>query len=298
MGPPVFAQTPAIPPGYQDVLLTIGKFLLGFLAVYLVGKYLAVPAVSRIVRSRNRNNPTLHQTIGRYVWVVIIAIAVVAALAAAGYSAWLTSSAIVLAAMTLAIGVAGQQVVGAIISGLFLVADPYFNVGDWISWDGHEGVVESITLRTTRIRTVRNEVITVPNTELTANAIVRPYGREQFRITEHVNVSYDDDVDEAMRHLREAASADRAVLLDPAPVAYLVAFGDDAVRLMVQYWLAADTRRNILSIRSNFARRLKRRFEQSGITLSPAAKRELFGELSVEQQAEGRVSDAEEGLAR
>ncbi|WP_435333786.1 mechanosensitive ion channel family protein [Haloarchaeobius sp. TZWWS8] len=282
----ISAQTvPAIPAEYYALLLPVLKFALGFLAIYLVGKYVVLPSVSRIVNARNRNNPTLHETVGRYVWVVVLVVAFVTALAAAGFGGWLTSSAIVVAAVTLAIGVAGQQVVGAVISGLFLVADPYFNVGDWISWDGHEGVVESITLRTTRIRTIRNEVITVPNTELTTNAIVRPYGREQFRITERIQVSYDDDLDEAMRHLREAASADRAVLLDPAPVAYLVGFGDDAVELMVQYWLAAGTRRNILSIRSNFARRLKRRFDEGGITLSPSAKRELFGQLTVESQA-------------
>ncbi|WP_435359453.1 mechanosensitive ion channel family protein [Haloarchaeobius sp. DFWS5] len=282
------AQTvPGVPVEYQTVLFTLGRFALGFLAVYLVGKYLVLPSVVRIVRARNRNNPTVQEAVSRYVWVLVLSVAAATALAVAGYGAWLTNSAIVLAAVTLALGVAGQQVVGAVISGLFLVADPYFNVGDWISWNGREGVVESITLRTTRVRTLQNEVITVPNTELTANSVARPpYGRGRFRITEHVGISYDDDVDAALRLLREAASADPSVLRDPAPAAYVVAFGGDAVELMVQYWLPADTRRNLLSIRSNFARRLKREFERGEITLSPATKRELLGQVIVDQLAE------------
>ncbi len=46
-------------------------------------------------------------------------------------------------------------VAGALISGLFLVADPDFNVGDWISWPGGEGVVEAVDFRVTRVRTIQ-----------------------------------------------------------------------------------------------------------------------------------------------
>jgi hypothetical protein len=73
----------------------------------------------------------------------------------------LARSALIFAAATLAVGVAGQEVIGALIGGLFLVANPNFNVGDWIAWGDREGVVEAIGFRTTRVRTENNETLTI-----------------------------------------------------------------------------------------------------------------------------------------
>jgi hypothetical protein len=67
--------------------------------------------------------------------------------------------------------VSSPQWLPDVISGMFLVADPDFNVGDWIEWPGGEGTIEAVDFRVTRIRTPNHETISIPNTELTTNAI-------------------------------------------------------------------------------------------------------------------------------
>jgi small-conductance mechanosensitive channel len=114
----------------------------------------------------------------------------------AGYGGFLTNS---------ALGVAGQAVIGSLVSGLALVVDPEFNVGDFIEWAEGEGTVQSITLRVTRVRTPDGELVTVPNTMLAEQAIARRYGDGSHRIVEHVGLSYDDDVDGALAVLESAA---------------------------------------------------------------------------------------------
>lgn len=258
-----------------------GTFAVAFVAVYLLGRWGAVPVVARIVRVRNPRNPTLRAAAERYATVVVAIVALTVAVVGAGYGGVLTRSSLVVAAATLALGVAGQEVIGSVVSGLFLVADPDFNVGDWVAWNENEGVVESVAFRVTRIRTPNNEVLTVPNTQLTTNTIANPYGRDRFRVTEPVAVGYEVGAAEAATVLREAATADERVLDQPPPTVRFVAFGDDALELEVQYWIADPTRGAVTATRLAVADEIQRRFADADLALSPPSQRELGGEVAV-----------------
>ncbi len=270
----------------RPYLVRAAKFLVGFVIVYLLGRYALSKGVTRVIRRRNPNNPTVQEAVTRYVHVAVVTVAIGVAVAAAGYSQLLTNSALVVAAGTLAVGVAGQEVLGAVISGMFLVGDPNFNVGDWIAWDETEGVVESITLRVTRVRTPNNEVVTVPNTELTANPVTRPYGREEFRLTERLGLDYDDDVDAGIDLFRETVSDHAAVLDDPAPKVYVEELGGDEVVLRGDFWVRNPSRRNVMSVHSGVMRALKERFEAAGFEISPPSHHDVQGRVTVDGDAE------------
>jgi small conductance mechanosensitive channel len=260
-------------------------FLAGALATVAVGWYLLEPALSRVVRHRNRNNPTIQEAISRYVRLLVVLVALAVGAAAGGYGTILTDSALIVAAGTLAVGVAGQEVIGSLVSGLALVTDPQFNVGDYIAWTDGEGTVQSITLRVTRVRTNDGELLTIPNTVLTSQPIVRPYRPGRYRVVEHLGVAYEDDVDAALDHLAAAARSVEAVLAEPPPEAYVDEFGSDAVVLRVHYWIEDPRRRDIFAVRSAFARAAKKRLEEDGVTISPASKRDLLGRIEVDESA-------------
>lgn len=203
----------------------------------------------------------------------------------AGFGGLVTDSALVIAAGTLALGVAGQAVIGSLISGLVLVTDPEFNVGNYIEWADGEGEVRSITLRVTRVVTPDGELVTIPNTVLTGGAITRPYGRGRYRVVEHVGIAYGDDTGAAMDVLRTTAEGLDGVLADPAPDAYVDEFGSDAVLVRVHYWIEDPRRRDLFEIRSAYASEVKSRLDAAGITISPASKRELSGRIEVDDGA-------------
>ena len=188
----------------------------------------------------------------------------------AGYGRFLTSSALVVAAATLALGVAGQSVIGPLIGGLVLVFDPAFNVGNHIEWETGEGVIRSITLRVTRVETPNGELVTVPNTVLTSRAIRRSYGGQRYRVVEQVGLSYADDLDEAVRYLESVATELDAVLAVPPPRALVSDLGGDEVVVDVHYWVA-DPRRGSpgrqveLRPGGEGAPRKRRNYHQSGV---------------------------------
>jgi small conductance mechanosensitive channel len=251
--------------------------------VYAVGRLVAVPTVLRVVRSRNRNNPTLLTATETYLRVALVGIAAVVGLIGAGYGNVLvnTDSAILIAALTFGFGIAGQEVFGSLISGFFLVADPDFNVGDWVSWTNGEGVVEAVDFRVTRIRTPNNETITVPNTELTNNALTRPFGRDTYRITERAFIAYGDDAEKALLELQQIAANYEGVMEDPSPEARITDLGADNVTVQAEFWVEDPARTDVAQLRSDFRREVKRRFDERDLTLGPPAGRELSGEVAV-----------------
>ena len=279
---------------YSQVLSELFWFVAGFGVIYLLSRVFVVPLVTRIVRSRNRNNPTIETATETYLRVVLIGFATLTGIITAGYGRVLSESAVIIAAITFALGIAGQQVFGSLISGMFLVADPDFNVGDWIEWPGGEGTIEAVDFRVTRIRTPSNETISVPNTELTNKAITRPYGRNEYRITEQVYVAYQEDTERALLELRQIAANHDPVLDEPAPSARIRDLGENAITAQVEFWIDDPRNRDIRTVRSDFRRSVKRQFDEEGITLAPPSGQLLSGEVTVEGWPSGPpATDAE-----
>lgn len=291
MAVPVLAQAPIPTPGvgpdelvdYWPVLTRAAWFLAGFLATVLAGWFLVVPAVSRVVRRRNRNNPTIQEAIPRYTRLLVLVTGFFVAAGTAGYGQFLSDSALVVAAGTLAIGVAGQTVIGSLVSGLVLVTDPEFNVGDYIEWSEGAGTIETITLRVTRVLGEDGELVTVPNTTLTGETITQPYGRDRYRIATDVGLSYDADLAEALVHLETAAADLPKVRTEPPPDAHVDELGDDAVLVRATYWIANPRPGDVNRVQSAFAQDAKRRLEAADIEVSPASNHDLQGHLSVDE---------------
>lgn len=268
---------------YDEDVLTAVTVAFGFVAVYLIGTRLVVPSLTRLVAKRNPNNPTVVQAVENYLWLSVLLVAVLVAVAVAGFGHVLTGSAVIVAALTLTIGVAGQAVIGNLLSGLFLIADPDFNVDDWIAWSDGEGTVESIRFRVTRVRNPNNEVVIVPNSTLTTTEVTRPYGRQHYRITARLGISFEDDIDATIALLREEIRSYARTLDDPPPDLYVEELGDDAVWIHVQFWIDHPARSDVMQIRSRFLLNAKRRLESADITVSPPSEYVLSGSLSVDQ---------------
>jgi len=266
-------------------LVRAGWFVVGVGLTVLLGWVLVEPLLSRAVRRRNPNNPTLVEAVRRYVRLLVAVVAVVVGTAAAGYTGLVGGSALVVAALTLAVGVAGQTVVGSLVSGVALVSDPEFNVGNYVEWSGGEGEVRSITLRVTRVHTPDGSLVTVPNTKLTSDEVSRPYGRGRTRVVERVGIGYDDDVEVALDALRGAAAGLDAVRDDPSPEAFVDELSGDAVVVRAHYWIDDPRGKSIFAVRSAYARALIERLDRAGVTVNPATKRDLRGRVELAEPA-------------
>ena len=268
-----------LPAAAAGLLGQVIAFLVVFAAVYLAGRNVVIPVINRMMISRDLE-PHARRPIRRLVAVVVAFVAVTAAFGAAGYPDFLRSLATIAAAATLAIGFAMQDVLKNFVSGIFIYTDKPFKIGDWIQWDGNSGIVEDISFRVTRVKTFDNELLTVPNSQLTDGVIKNPVAKGQLRLQVPFGIGYDDDIEKATDIIVEEARDDEQILSDPAPSVRLTELGDSSVTLTSRIWIDDPSRADFVRTRAEYVQTVKRRFDDEGIDI-PYPNRTLGGELTV-----------------
>ena len=150
----------------------------------------------------------------------------------------------------LAFSLAARDTIADAISGIIILIDQPFRIGDRIEIQrvGTWGDVIDIGMRTTRIRTMDNRLVIVPNSVISANQVVNyTYPDPQYRIETHVGIAYGTDVETARRVIVEAVQHVEGVLLDRPVDALYNEMGDAAMIFRVRWWIESyvDTRRVI-----------------------------------------------------
>ncbi|WP_053948429.1 mechanosensitive ion channel family protein [Halolamina sediminis] len=254
-------------------------FLAVFAVIYGVGKATAVPLVDRVLDARGLEIHARRPLI-KITSVLIVFVAITVAFGFAGFGDFLQSLATVAAAATLAIGFAMQDVIANFVAGVFIYADRPFRIGDWIEWDGNSGIVEDISFRVTRVRTFDNELLTVPNSQLTDGVIKNPVAKDTLRLQFTFGIGYDDDVEKATDIIVDEAERHPDILTDPAPSVRLTELADSYVGLRSRIWIDNPSRADFVKIRSEYVRNVKQRFDEAGIEI-PFPQRTISGGLEL-----------------
>ncbi|GAB7093151.1 mechanosensitive ion channel family protein [Halolamina litorea] len=254
-------------------------FLVVFTAVYLIGRSTLIPLFDRVLDSRGLDEHA-RRPIRKITSVLIVFVGITIAFGFAGFENFLQSLATIAAAGTLAIGFAMQDVIANFVAGLFIYTDRPFRVGDWIEWDGNSGIVEDISFRVTRVRTFDNELLTVPNSQLTDGVIKNPVAKDTLRLQFTFGIGYDDDVDAATDIIVDEAERHPEILTDPAPSVRLTELADSYVGLRSRIWIDNPSRADFVKIRSEYVQNVKSRFDDAGIDI-PYPQRELSGGIEL-----------------
>ncbi|HYE14642.1 MAG TPA: mechanosensitive ion channel domain-containing protein [Pyrinomonadaceae bacterium] len=246
---------------------------------------LVAAAVSRYLRSfierrmaRHKHlDPGVQFTILRLVHYAIVAIGIVTALRVA-VGADFTSLAVVFTALSVGIGFGLQFIAGDIASGFIILFERPVRVGDFVTIPGPdgkltEGRVHSINLRTTIVMTNDNVASVVPNSKLVSqNFLNWSYRERRSRISIHVGVSYDSDVEKVTRTLLRAAEGVQYLLAEPKPSVQFLEFGDSSLNFRLLVW--TDRPRRYPQIKSAINYNIRRLFLEEGIEI-PFPQRDL-----------------------
>jgi len=266
-------------------------FFVVAVAVYLLGRVTVVPLVNRVLKARNLDAHA-RKPLQKITGIIVGFAAIGIAFAFAGYGNILTAIATVAAAATLAIGFAMQEVIKNFVAGIFIFTDEPFRIGDWIEWDDHAGVVEDISLRVSRVRTFDNELLTVPNSQLTDGVIKNPVAKDTLRLKFVFGIGYEDDIDEATEIIIAEAENHDGILDDPAPSVRLTELADSYVGLQSRVWISNPSRADFVKIRGEYVTTVKNRFDEAGINI-PYPQRDVSGGLEFEN-VEGIVEPADD----
>ena len=166
---------------------------------------------------------------------------------------------------SLAIGLAAKDTLAHMISGFTLMIDQPFRIGDRIQLvTGQIGDVAAIGLRSTKIKTLDNQLLIIPNSDLCNTMLINqafPDARVKGRID--IGVAYGSDVDRVKQILTATALEVEDVLRDPLPESYFVAFGDSALNMSLFFWV--NEYGKLFATTDKINTLILRRFNEGGI---------------------------------
>lgn len=179
-------------------------------------------------------------------------------------TAWLASAGVI----GIAVGFAARDSLANLFSGIFLVADSPYKIGDFIILDtGERGEVTQMGMRSTRLLTRDDVEVTVPNAVMANAKIVNesggPWEKERIRVP--VGVAYGSDVDEVCRVLEAVAVNHPEVAKQPAPRVRMRAFGSSSLDFELLAWIDRPVLRG--RIRHDLLKGIYKAFIEHGIVI-------------------------------
>ncbi|MDA2935352.1 mechanosensitive ion channel family protein [Acidobacteria bacterium AH-259-D05] len=168
----------------------------------------------------------------------------------------------------LALALAAQDTLKNFFGSLMLFADKPFEMGDRIVVGGHDGPVEEVGLRSTRIRTLDGHLVTIPNGEL-AHQEIQNIGKRPFiKRVVNITVTYDtpaEKIEGAVQIIQDILDDHEGMPPDLPPRVFFNEFNDAALNILVIYWYSPPNYWDFLAFSQRINLEILRRFNQEGI---------------------------------
>ena len=232
---------------------------------------------SNLVRKIAIKNDKIDDTLGNFfasiVKYIITAIVVIAAVTKLGVA--VTSLVAMLGAATLAIGLALQGTLGNVAAGVMLMLFRPYKLGDYVSVAGEEGVVNDINIFTTELATIDNVKVIIANGEAWGSTIQNFTSMGVRRVDVDYGIHYDDNIDKAIKIIKDTAAKHPDVLTKPdAPWAKVVKLNESSVDIQSRVWCKAE---HYWDVMFDLNKSIKEAFDKNGITIPYPHSVELDG---------------------
>jgi len=170
----------------------------------------------------------------------------------------------------IALALAAQDILSNFFGGAIITIDEPFKIGDRITFDKYFGDIISIGPRSTRLKTLDNQIVTIPNSKITSNIVVN-YAQPDIKMKVRIpfSVAYVSDMPKVKRILLEIACEAMEkttwVLSDPAPSVYFLEFGESSLNGQLLLW--TNNYDNSWDVQDYMNSRILERFRDEGIEI-------------------------------
>jgi len=170
-------------------------------------------------------------------------------------------------------GFAARDSLENFIAGVTVLVDQPFRVGDYIEIDDQYGQVDEITLRSTRIRTVRNEIMVLPNSQMITQQLVNHTKRNVLRIDIPFGIAYKEVPAEAREIVLPLVANDDRILSEPEPSAVVTSMSDSSVDMAYRFYIRDPSQE--VPVRWEYTEKVREALREADIEI-PFPHRQLF----------------------
>lgn len=248
---------------FLESAVSFGIKLLTGIIILITGLWLAkriTRSLQKIMVSR-KVDPSLQGFLASLVSIILKIFVIVIVLTTVGVE--MTSIIAVLGAASLAIGMALSGTLQNFAGGVVILLFKPYKVGDFIETEkGYSGTVLEILIFTTRLKTVDNKIIYLPNGSL-ANGVITNYNQEGTRrVNCSYSIAYGNDIVTARTVLLDLLSKDSRIIRNPEPVVFLQTLEDSSVKVTAQFWVNTS---DFLSVQCDLNEMVYNEFSKHGL---------------------------------
>lgn len=252
--------------GLEENLPLIGVSIwniLMFIVVLIVG-IIAVKIVSAVLKKwmlKAKLTKILAEFTTRVLRLILYVFVIGTALAFLGIEigAALVSVSVVLGFV---LGFALGDTLSNIAAGFMVAITKPFKAGDFITANGESGVVQNVGISVTEIDTPDNKRIVIPNKLVWGGNVTNFTKHPTRRVNMEIGISYDDDIDKAIKTTMKLLKSDNRVLSDPAPKVAVNEMGDSSVNLVIRPWVKTE---DYWDFYFDFQKAIKQKYDEAGI---------------------------------
>ena len=262
----------------QDLLNpVIQGFVAGFpnlltaLAIFIVSLYVARIAsniLRRVLRRQKAPEGVTHLLGELILWTVIALGAITALQRFFNVTAFLAGLGII----GFTIGFALQDVMKNLVSGIILLIQQPFHVGEVIGSTGFDGTVQQVDLRTTQMETTDGRIVILPNANILTNPIINYTRARRLRVDLHLSLPFTTDPHAAQQLVIDAIQSVPGFVSEPAPVVVFNNLTSSAMELTANFWI--DTAQNkIVHAKDTALLKIVSEFGKQGIEIPHPVQR-------------------------
>jgi small-conductance mechanosensitive channel len=232
--------------------------------ILIVVGLLVARLVSRVVArvSADRLEPQQVLLLRRFLSYGLTVLFVVAALHQLGFNLGVLLGAA--GVLSVAIGFASQTSASNLVSGLFLIAEKPFAMGDVIQIGGTTGEVLAIDLLSVKLRTFDNKFVRIPNESVIKSEVATLTKFPIRRVDLQIGVAYREDLERVREVLMRVGDRNLLCLDEPKPALFFQGFGDSSINFQFSVWAA---RENFLELKNSIQVDIKKAFDEAGIEI-------------------------------
>ena len=248
----------------NEILIRVTPTVLMFIAVLVIGlvtSRLIIKLLKNILVKTNIDH-TAVTFILSFVKVLLYIIIAITALATIGVNIASLLTAVGAAALTA--GLALQDSLSNLASGMIILLNKPFVAGDILEFEGIKGRVENIKIFFTTIHTLDNKTVTIPNSRLTSNNVVNCTMVDKRRVDLKYTISYDDDISKVKGLIYTLISENDKIMNSPEPEVHVGAHLDSGIEIIVMVWTTPDDYYDVYYFMQE---NVKLVFDKNGITI-------------------------------
>ncbi|MBE0448422.1 MAG: mechanosensitive ion channel [Actinobacteria bacterium] len=250
---------------YNSFLIKLPKIVLALITVFIF--FIIARAIRKTVRkamARTSTEGHVDILVSQIAYIGTLSVGIIVALISLDIE--LTALFTSLGVAGFAVGFAMKDILGNFLSGIILLTQRPFTIGDRIIIGDVEGVVTNIRIRDTQITTYDGRLIFVPNNTISTSNIINLTAFPERRADIDVSISYGSDIAIAAKTCIDAVGGINGMVKDPAPEVLVTSFADSAIKLQVRVWVDQKNQ-PYFNVKSEAHRVIKEALDSAGISI-------------------------------